>query len=79
MLYNDVGLISVCCASGEESDYRAAIAKPCESTFRTKLRGALSAGTRRGWDSFVWVNKIIVPISLPVALLQWSGWLFSLR
>ena len=40
-----------------------------------KLRHALLAGTKKGWSSFIWICKIIIPISLLVAILQWSGWL----
>jgi hypothetical protein len=42
---------------------------------RAKLKIGVRSGARKGWDSFFWMCKIIVPISLVVALLQWSGWL----
>jgi len=42
---------------------------------RAKLKGGLRSGARKGWGSFFWMCKIIVPVSLLVALLQWSGWL----
>jgi len=45
------------------------------SDFRTQLKCGLSAGGKKGWSSFVWMCKIIVPVSFFVALLQWSGWL----
>ncbi len=32
-------------------------------------------GLRNGWDGFVWMMKIIVPISFLTELLAWSGWL----
>ncbi|MFO7772472.1 MAG: iron transporter [Dehalococcoidia bacterium] len=32
-------------------------------------------GTTRGWRSFVWICKIVVPVSFVAALIQWSGWL----
>ncbi len=35
----------------------------------------LLAGARRGWNSFVWICKIVAPVSLLVTLLQWTGWL----
>ena len=35
-------------------------------------------GTRRGWGSFVWICKIVVPVSFAAALIQWSGWLSQL-
>ena len=40
-----------------------------------KLRGGLRSGARKGWDSFFWMCKIIIPVSILVTLLQWSGWL----
>lgn len=43
--------------------------------FRAQLRRNLGTGTRKGWNSFVWICKIIIPVSFLVALLQWSGWL----
>ena len=44
--------------------------------FRTQLKGSLSTGIRKGWGSFVWMGKIIIPVSFLVTLLQWSGWLY---
>jgi len=44
--------------------------------FRTQLKRGLSVGVKRGWNSFIWICKIIIPISFLVALLQWSGWLY---
>jgi hypothetical protein len=32
-------------------------------------------GLRNGWDGFVWMMKIIVPISFLTEFLAWSGWL----
>jgi len=48
------------------------------SDFRTQLKCGLRAGVKKGWSSFVWICKIIVPVSFFVALLQWSGWLNQL-
>ena len=31
------------------------------------------AGVRKGWDGFVWMMKILVPITLFTASLEWSG------
>ena len=41
----------------------------------SRLRSALFAGLLSGWRSFIWMARIVIPISLVVALLQWSGWL----
>jgi len=40
-----------------------------------KLRGAFISGVKKGWLSFFWICKIIIPFSFLVMLLQWSGWL----
>ncbi len=45
------------------------------SNLRIQLRNGFFAGVKKGWHSFVWMCKIIIPISFIVALLQWSGWL----
>ena len=36
------------------------------------------AGLKRGWRSFGWICRIIIPVSLLVTLLQWTGWLNQL-
>ncbi|MFW9923553.1 MAG: iron transporter, partial [Candidatus Thorarchaeota archaeon] len=43
---------------------------------QTKLKHSLYDGARKGLRSFVWVCKIIIPISFLVALIQWSGLLY---
>ena len=48
------------------------------SDFRTRLRTGLRTGIKKGWSSFVWICKIIVPVSFVAALIQWSGWLSQL-
>ncbi|MEW6334146.1 MAG: iron transporter [Thermodesulfobacteriota bacterium] len=45
---------------------------------RVLLRAGIRAGLKRGWHGFVWMMKIIIPISLFTALLDWSGVLHSL-
>ncbi|UCB43414.1 MAG: hypothetical protein JSV77_01835 [Dehalococcoidales bacterium] len=45
--------------------------------YKTKLKGALLAGAKKGWGNFLWICKIIIPVSLLVALLQWSSWLYE--
>ena len=42
---------------------------------RTLLQEGLFAGIRKGWSGFVWIIKILLPISLLTALLAWSGWI----
>ena len=45
------------------------------ANIQTQLRTGFLEGVKKGWSSFVWMCKIIIPLSLVVALLQWSGWL----
>jgi hypothetical protein len=37
------------------------------------LKKGFSAGIHRGWDGFAWIMKILIPISLLTAILEWSG------
>ncbi len=48
------------------------------SSRRTQLKNGFTAGVKKGWHSFIWMCKIIIPISFLVALLQWTGWLNEL-
>ena len=48
------------------------------SDFRTQLKRGLRTGIKRGWSSFIWICKIVVPVSFLVALIQWTGWLNQL-
>lgn len=48
------------------------------SDFRTRLRTGLLTGIKRGWSSFIWISKIIIPVSFVTALIQWTGWLSQL-
>jgi hypothetical protein len=43
-----------------------------------KFRDGLLRGLRQGLQSFLWMIKILVPISFFTALLEWSGWLNSI-
>ncbi len=47
------------------------------SDSRAKLKGGFLAGVKKGWRSFLWMCKIIIPVSFLVTLLQWSGWLYQ--
>jgi hypothetical protein len=46
--------------------------------YRILLKSGTVAGLKKGWNGFVWMMKIIVPISLFTAILNWSGLLHSL-
>ena len=43
--------------------------------FRSRLKAGLRLGIKKGWGNFIWICKIIIPVSFLAALLQWSGWL----
>jgi spore maturation protein SpmB len=36
------------------------------------------SGLKKGWHSFLWMMKIILPVSFMTTLLAWSGWLLYL-
>ena len=42
---------------------------------QNKLRYGLNSGIQKGWRGFLWMLKIIVPISFLTVLLEYSGWL----
>jgi Fe2+ transport system protein B len=46
--------------------------------YRTSLKEGITAGLKRGWSGFLWMMKIIVPMSLLTAFLDWSGLLHHL-
>lgn len=37
------------------------------------LRDSSIAGLRKGWNGFIWIMKIVVPVSFLISLLDWSG------
>ncbi len=48
------------------------------SQLRTQARKGILAGVKKGWSSFLWIAKILLPVSFALALLQWTGWLSQL-
>lgn len=40
---------------------------------RTYLKEGIKTGLRRGLDGFLWIMKILIPVSLFTALLSWTG------
>ena len=42
---------------------------------RNKLRSGLNSGIQKGWRGFLWMLKIIVPISFLTVILEYSGWI----
>jgi hypothetical protein len=45
---------------------------------KTAMRQAAKEGLVRGWRSYLWLMKIVVPVSAAVALIEYSGWLYRL-
>lgn len=45
---------------------------------QNKLRCGLNSGIHKGWRGFIWMLKIIVPISFLTLLLEYSGWLHNI-
>jgi len=48
------------------------------SGLRNQLTTGLRTGARNGGHSFVWICKIVVPVSFLITLLSWSGWLYRI-
>ena len=48
------------------------------SIFRNQFNRLLLKGVKRGWASFVWICKIVIPASFLITLLHWTGWLSQL-
>lgn len=42
---------------------------------QNKLKYGLKTGITKGWSGFVWMLKILAPISFLTALLEYSGWI----
>ncbi len=47
----------------------------CMENRRIQLEESFLAGLGKGWSGFIWIMKILIPISLLTALLAWSGWI----
>jgi hypothetical protein len=46
-------------------------------TVAHRLKAATLSGIKKGISGFIWMAKVLVPVSLAVALLKWSGWLYK--
>lgn len=49
-----------------------------EKTVRDNLRTGLRRGIKKGFEGFLWMMKIVIPVSLFTAFLDWSGVLVHL-
>jgi hypothetical protein len=43
-----------------------------------RIRNALAKGLRKGLSGYIWLLKILLPVSLATALIDYSGWLHQL-
>ena len=46
---------------------------------RNLLRNGSASGARKGFRSFFWVLKLLLPISFLTAFLEWTGWLYQIE
>jgi Nucleoside recognition len=45
---------------------------------QNRFRYGLHAGIKKGWQGFLWMLKIIVPISFLAVLIDYSGWMHKI-
>ncbi len=45
---------------------------------QNRFRYSLHSGTKKGWHGFLWMLKIIVPISFLAVLIDYSGWMHKM-
>ncbi len=46
--------------------------------FRAGVKTGVTTGIRKGLRGFLWICRILLPVSFGVALLDWTGWLYAL-
>jgi hypothetical protein len=46
---------------------------------RNLFPNGAASGARKGWRSFLWVLKLLLPISFFTAFLEWTGWLYQIE
>ena len=44
-------------------------------TTKTLVKTGVMMGVKKGWRGWLWMMKIVLPVSLLTTLLDWSGWL----
>ncbi len=49
------------------------------ASFKNKIQAGFGNGFKKGWKGYVWLLKILIPISFLTALLEYSGWLGHLN
>ena len=45
---------------------------------KQKFTAGITSGLSRGWSGYLWLLKILIPISFGTFILIWSGWLYRL-
>jgi hypothetical protein len=60
-----------------QTDARSQSSSEITGTFGQRLKAGTIAGVKKGGTGFIWMARILVPVSLVVALLEWSGWLYQ--
>lgn len=45
---------------------------------KSRLSIAVATGAKKGRKSFIWICKLLLPISFLSILIQWSGWLYQI-
>ena len=43
--------------------------------YNNLLKEGFTSGIKKGWSGFIWMLKIVIPISFLTAILAWTGWL----
>ncbi|MDQ1277330.1 MAG: hypothetical protein QG555_370, partial [Thermodesulfobacteriota bacterium] len=46
-----------------------------EIPYGALVKTGLKMGIQKGWEGFLWMMKIVLPVSLLTSLLDWSGWI----
>lgn len=46
---------------------------------RELYKKGLFSGLSKGWRSFLWVLKILLPITFLISLAEWSGWIYKME
>lgn len=66
-------------SQADSSDPDAPADNPADiKSYTRKLKEGFHWGLYKGWFGFVWMLKILVPVSFLTALLEWSGWVSRL-
>ena len=60
------------------NDTQAKLRDKLQNKLQDKLKEGFRNGLKRGWSAFLWMMKIIIPISFLTAVLAWTGWLGKL-